>query len=200
VLVGVEFHPLARHRLRLVDRLANARHPQHACELEQELVAGGLDEREMEVAVGLEARVHASARPPLAHERGSHRPQRRLGAVERREPRRSRLEQQARLVGRPHAAAVEVRDAGAAVGAHLDQPLGRKAPQRLAHRRARDPQLDREILLVHARPPCQRARHDALADRRVGEVDDARDRERLLLLARRSAGGRHAGQHRSRAR
>ena len=92
----------------------------------------------------------------------------------------ARLDHQARLVGRSHPAAIQVGDAGAAVGVHLHEPLRGEAPQRLAHRGPRDAELDGDVLLVDALPARERAGHDALADRLVGEVDDARHAEPLL--------------------
>ena len=200
MLVGVEPHPLGRLRLRLIDRLADPRDPQHLRQLLEELVARRRDQREVEVTVRGKARVHAAARAPLPRQRLVHPPQR-LGRPARGgEPRSAGLDHQAGLVRRPHPAAVQIGDARAAVGAHLDQPLGGQSPQRLAHRRARHAELDRKILLMDARATRQRPGHDPLADRRVGQIDDARDRERLLLPAGRSVRQRHGGQHRSRTR
>ena len=53
---------------------------------------------------------------------------------------------------------------------------------------------------MDARAARQRTGQDPLADRRVGQIDDARDGERPLLPDLGSVPQRHRGQHRSRTR
>ena len=69
MLVGVRAHPRGALALGLVDRLADASDPQHAGELIEERVGGRGDERKVEVAVGLEAGVHAAQPAALARQR-----------------------------------------------------------------------------------------------------------------------------------
>jgi len=121
--------------------------------------------------------VYAAQVAALAHQRRAHRPQRLGRAALRREARGTRLDHQARLVGCAHPASVHVGDAGTAVGVHLHEPLRGEAPQGLAHRGSRHAELGGDVLLVDALSARELAGADALADRLVGEVDDARDAE-----------------------
>jgi len=173
VLVGVPAHLLRRLGLQLVDRGADPRHPEVLDELQEQLVAGRLDERDVELAVRGEAAREVRDGLALAGDRVAHPLLGPGQAAFGGEPRCSRLDDEPRLVGHRHVRGVDVGHASAAVGVHLDQPLSGEPAQGLAHRRAGDAQLARKVLLVQAPATRQRPVGDLLANRRVHLIDDA---------------------------
>ena len=171
-----------RLALALVDHLADPRHPQPLHELDQEV----------DCPTPARARCGTRGWPRSCAgrwgSRDAGRPARRASgpaapAAARRRPAGPRRARSPAAPRRPRCMSLgaDVGHARAAVGAHLHQPLGGQAAQRLAHRRARDAQILGQILLMDARPALQRALDDPVADRRVDLVDDAGDGQRSCV-------------------
>ena len=87
-----------------------------------------------------------------------------VGDPRRRAPRRVALEQRAQLVEVVEVVGVVHADHRAAVRRRLDQALGLEHEQRLADRRAADPELARELLLLQALARLEPPVEDRLAD------------------------------------
>ena len=116
-------------------------------------------------------RARAPAEPPLG-----------------RHPSRSGLDHQPGLVARAKLLVGCGGDPRAAVGEQVDEPLGGEPAQRLAHRRPRDAELARQVLLMQARAALDLAAGDPLAQHRIDLVGDALDLETRSLRSRLSHG------------
>ena len=107
----------------------------------------------------------------------------------RRTPRCVALEHRAELVHLLERGDVVCADGRAAVGRALEQPLGLEDEQRLADRRAADPELLRELLLLEPLAGGDAALDDRLADQ-VGSRNAGRPGKRRLALEDRDHGRR----------
>jgi hypothetical protein len=130
-----------------------------------------------EITVQGEARGDVVGDRPLPHDRVAHALDHSRLAPFRREPRRTRLNDEPRPPGLLHVAEVAIGDRRSAVGNELDESLADEPRERLAERRPRDPELLRERLLSQACPWRKLARDDSFEELGVHLVDDALDLE-----------------------
>ena len=156
VLVGVEPHPLRRLGLRLVDRLADPRHPQPLGELVQERgCPRPPPSARWKSRLASKLAPDVAHRAPLARQRGAH-PRERLGRPAcRGQPRGAGLDHQPRLVGRAHA-----RRGRGRRRARRGWSASRRAPRRRAGAAPRAPACARRRAPRRG-PPGERARRAA---------------------------------------